>query len=117
MKSIIQSPTSITKRTNRHRRGMSALAKTEEAAFLASLSAEPSDRRETEDTPQGGMGFNPWRYKFLLVVHAFRAMSKETWEKKMGAYKKYEFYEAEIFKAFEVVYRKIGSSLLIMTCI
>ncbi|XP_019180187.1 PREDICTED: transcription termination factor MTERF15, mitochondrial-like [Ipomoea nil] len=48
-----------------------------------------------------GMGFNPLRYKFLLAVHAFRAMSKETWEKKMEAYKKCGFSEAEIFKAFE----------------
>ncbi|XP_019181413.1 PREDICTED: uncharacterized protein LOC109176441 isoform X2 [Ipomoea nil] len=77
----------------------------------------PSDLEVSRRRRLRGMGFNPWRYKFLLVVHAFRAMSKETWEKKMGAYKKYEFYEAEIFKAFEVVYRKIGSSLLIMTCI
>ncbi|XP_019180759.1 PREDICTED: transcription termination factor MTERF15, mitochondrial-like [Ipomoea nil] len=48
-----------------------------------------------------GMGFNPLRYNFLLAVNAFRAMSKETWEKKMEAYKKCGFSEAEIFKAFK----------------
>lgn len=47
-----------------------------------------------------GMGFNPLRFKFLLAVHAFRAMSKETWEKKMEAYKKCGFSEAEIVEAF-----------------
>nr|GMD74214.1 Transcription termination factor like [Ipomoea batatas] len=48
-----------------------------------------------------GMGFNPLRFKFLVAVNAFRAMSKETWEKKIEAYKKCGFSEAEILKAFK----------------
>ncbi|CAK9318538.1 unnamed protein product [Citrullus colocynthis] len=35
------------------------------------------------------MGFNPLRLKFVLAVFALRAMSKSTWDKKIGVYRKW----------------------------
>ncbi|CAL5347007.1 unnamed protein product [Camellia sinensis] len=46
------------------------------------------------------MGFNPLRKKFVIAVHAFRAMSKLTWEKKVEVYKKWGLSEDEILVAF-----------------
>ncbi|XP_057475865.1 uncharacterized protein LOC130763860 [Actinidia eriantha] len=46
------------------------------------------------------MGFNPLRSKFVLAVHALRALSKLKWEKKVEAYKKWGWSEDEILVAF-----------------
>ncbi|GMP76647.1 hypothetical protein CsSME_00033235 [Camellia sinensis var. sinensis] len=46
------------------------------------------------------MGFNPLRTKFVIAIHAFRAMSKSTWEKKVEVYKKWGLSEDDILVAF-----------------
>ncbi|KAK2646217.1 hypothetical protein Ddye_021412 [Dipteronia dyeriana] len=47
-----------------------------------------------------GMGFDPLKWNFCLAVHAFMAMSKSTWERKVNLYKKWGLSEDEIFKGF-----------------
>lgn len=47
------------------------------------------------------MGFDPTKVRFLWAIHAVRAMSKSTWDKKMELYKKWGWSEDEIFIAFE----------------
>ncbi|PON80311.1 Mitochodrial transcription termination factor [Parasponia andersonii] len=47
------------------------------------------------------MGFNASKMKFLLAVFAFRAMSKQTWESKVDAFKKWGWSDEEISIAFE----------------
>ncbi|KAI9195530.1 hypothetical protein LWI28_015787 [Acer negundo] len=47
-----------------------------------------------------GMGFDPLKLSFCLAVHAFMAMSKSTWERKVNLYKKWGLSEDEIFEAF-----------------
>ncbi|KAL4571732.1 hypothetical protein LXL04_018497 [Taraxacum kok-saghyz] len=47
------------------------------------------------------MGFDPSKIRFLLAIHAVRAMSKSTWDKKMELYKKWGWSEDDIFIAFE----------------
>ncbi|KAI8005001.1 hypothetical protein LOK49_LG08G03166 [Camellia lanceoleosa] len=46
------------------------------------------------------MGFNPLRTKFVIAIHAFRAMSKSTWEKKVEVYKKWGLSEDDILLGF-----------------
>ncbi|GMP76650.1 hypothetical protein CsSME_00033237 [Camellia sinensis var. sinensis] len=46
------------------------------------------------------MGFNPLRTKFVIAVHAFRAMSKSTWVKKVEVFKKWGLSEDDILVAF-----------------
>uniref|UniRef100_A0A5B7BJP6 Mitochondrial transcription termination factor family protein n=1 Tax=Davidia involucrata TaxID=16924 RepID=A0A5B7BJP6_DAVIN len=46
------------------------------------------------------MGFNPVRMKFVIAIHALRAMSKLTWEKKVEVFKKWGWSEDEILVAF-----------------
>lgn len=47
------------------------------------------------------MGFNASKQKFLLAVFAFRAMNKETWERKFDTYKRWGWSDEGIWKAFE----------------
>ncbi|KAJ0560446.1 putative transcription regulator mTERF family [Helianthus annuus] len=47
------------------------------------------------------MGFDPSKYRFLWAIHAIRAMSKLTWDKKLEIYKKWGWSKDEIFIAFE----------------
>ncbi|KAI7755132.1 hypothetical protein M8C21_026002, partial [Ambrosia artemisiifolia] len=47
------------------------------------------------------MGIDPSKARFLWAIHAFRAMSKETWDKKVELYKKWGWSEDEILSAFE----------------
>ncbi|CAI9297659.1 unnamed protein product [Lactuca saligna] len=47
------------------------------------------------------MGFDPSKSRFLWAIHAIRAMSKSTWDKKIELYKKWGWSEDEIFVAFE----------------
>ncbi|CAH1432188.1 unnamed protein product [Lactuca virosa] len=46
-------------------------------------------------------GFDPSKSRFLWAIHAIRAMSKSTWNKKVELYKKWGWSEDEIFVAFE----------------
>ncbi|KAK1408493.1 hypothetical protein QVD17_40322 [Tagetes erecta] len=47
------------------------------------------------------MGFEPSKLRFLLAVHAVRAMSKTTWDTKVEVYKKWGWSKDEILMAFE----------------
>ncbi|GJS38923.1 transcription termination factor like protein [Tanacetum coccineum] len=47
------------------------------------------------------MGFDPSKTRFLWGIHAVRAMSKSTWDKKVELYKKWGWCEDEIYMAFE----------------
>lgn len=47
-----------------------------------------------------GLGIEPSRNLFMVAVHVFCSMSKSTWEKKMGIYKKWGLSEGEILEAF-----------------
>lgn len=64
-------------------------------AFLV----DPDKFRKTVDEVKE-MGFDPMRMKFALAIHALRAMTKPTWEKKVEAYKKWGWSEDEILIAF-----------------
>ena len=46
------------------------------------------------------MGFNPSQMKFVIAIHAMRAMGKSTWERKIDAYKRWGWSEEEIRLAF-----------------
>ncbi|XP_059654564.1 transcription termination factor MTERF15, mitochondrial-like [Cornus florida] len=46
------------------------------------------------------MGFNPTKMMFGAAIHALRAMSKSTWEKKVEVFKKWGFSEDDILVAF-----------------
>ncbi|XP_059654573.1 transcription termination factor MTERF2, chloroplastic-like [Cornus florida] len=46
------------------------------------------------------MGFNPTKVMFGLAIHALRAMTKSTWEKKVEVYKKWGLSEDQILVAF-----------------
>ncbi|XP_076896303.1 transcription termination factor MTERF8, chloroplastic-like [Bidens hawaiensis] len=47
------------------------------------------------------MGFDPSKTRFVWAIHAMRAMSKSTWDKKMEIYMKWGWTKDEIFIAFE----------------
>ncbi|KAI3787060.1 hypothetical protein L1987_41243 [Smallanthus sonchifolius] len=47
------------------------------------------------------MGFDPSKFRFLSAIHARRAMSKSTWDKKVELYEKWGWSKDEIFMAFE----------------
>ncbi|XP_026444691.1 transcription termination factor MTERF8, chloroplastic-like [Papaver somniferum] len=47
-----------------------------------------------------GMGFNPRKYAFLSAIHVTASMSKSTWEKKLNAYRKWDWSEEQIEFAF-----------------
>ncbi|KAJ9700077.1 hypothetical protein PVL29_005759 [Vitis rotundifolia] len=46
------------------------------------------------------MGFNPSQMKFVIAIHAIRAMGKSTWERKIDVYKRWGWSEEEIRLAF-----------------
>lgn len=46
------------------------------------------------------MGFDPLKSSFVQAVHAIRAMSKSTWERKLNIYKRWGLSEKEIIAAF-----------------
>ena len=46
------------------------------------------------------MGFYPSQMKFVIAIHAMRAMGKSTWERKIDAYKRWGWSEEEIRLAF-----------------
>ncbi|KAA8527475.1 hypothetical protein F0562_034810 [Nyssa sinensis] len=46
------------------------------------------------------MGFDPLRVKFVIAIHALRAMSKSVWKKKMEVFKKWGLSEDEVLVAF-----------------
>ena len=46
------------------------------------------------------MGFNPSQMKFVIAIHAMRAMGKSTWERKSDVYKRWGWSEEEIRLAF-----------------
>ncbi|KAK6913797.1 Transcription termination factor, mitochondrial/chloroplastic [Dillenia turbinata] len=46
------------------------------------------------------MGFNPLRLKFVLAIHAKRAMNVSTWERKIEVYKKWGWSEEDVLVAF-----------------
>ncbi|KAI3469414.1 hypothetical protein Pfo_026077 [Paulownia fortunei] len=46
------------------------------------------------------MGFNPSEFKFVLAVHALRSMTKSTWDKKLGVYKKWGWSKDDTISAF-----------------
>lgn len=64
-------------------------------AFMTSRDRFREIVKEVEE-----MGFNPLRTKFVIAIHAFRAMSKSTWEKKVEVYKKWGLSEDDILVAF-----------------
>ncbi|KAJ0598586.1 putative transcription regulator mTERF family [Helianthus annuus] len=47
------------------------------------------------------MGIDPSKARFLWAIHAFRAMSKSTWDKKVELYMKWGWSKDEILLAFE----------------
>ncbi|XP_076907165.1 uncharacterized protein LOC143563529 [Bidens hawaiensis] len=47
------------------------------------------------------LGFDPSKTRFLWAIHAIRAMSKSTWDKKVEIYMKWGWSKDEIFIAFE----------------
>lgn len=47
------------------------------------------------------MGFDPSKVRFLWAIHAVRAMSKSTWDKKMELYEKWGLSKDEVIMAFE----------------
>ncbi|KAK6930136.1 Transcription termination factor, mitochondrial/chloroplastic [Dillenia turbinata] len=46
------------------------------------------------------MGFNPLRLKFVLAIHAKRAMNLSTWERKIEVFKKWGWSEEDVLVAF-----------------
>ncbi|KAL8191754.1 hypothetical protein R6Q57_028485 [Mikania cordata] len=63
------------------------------------LTSADSFRKVVMDVKE--MGFDPSKSRFLWAIHAFRAMSKLTWNKKVELYKKWGWTEDEILMAFE----------------
>ncbi|XP_076890060.1 transcription termination factor MTERF8, chloroplastic-like [Bidens hawaiensis] len=60
-----------------------------------------ADRFRTVVTNVKKIGFDPTKSRFLWAIHAFRAMSKSTWDKKVELYKKWGWSKDEILMAFE----------------
>ncbi|XP_076906022.1 transcription termination factor MTERF8, chloroplastic-like [Bidens hawaiensis] len=60
-----------------------------------------ADRFRTVVTNVKKIGFDPTKSRFLWAIHAFRAMSKSTWDKKVELYEKWGWSKDEILMAFE----------------
>ncbi|KAK1420697.1 hypothetical protein QVD17_22508 [Tagetes erecta] len=63
------------------------------------LTSADSFRKVVKDVKK--LGFDPSKAKFIWAIHALRAMSKVTWNKKIELYKKWGWSKDEILMAFE----------------